>query len=209
MASNPITSWQIDGEKVEKLIDFIFLSSKITVDGNYSHEIKRHLLLERKTMTDIVLKSRDHFANKGLYSQNYGFSSSHVRMWELDHKEGWALKNSCFWTVVLERSLESPLDCKEIKPVNPKGNQPWIFIGRTDAEAPILWLPDAKSQLIGKDPDAGKDWGKKEKGVTEDKMIGWHHWLHGNEFERSQGVSEGQGSLAYWSSQGCKEWDMT
>ena len=169
----------------------------------------RHLLLERKAMTDIVLKSRDHFANKGLYSQNYGFSSSHVRMWELDHKEGWALKNSCFWTVVLERTLESPLDCKEIKPVNPKGKQPWIFIGRNDAKASILWSPDAKSQLIGKDPDAGKDWGKEEKGVTEDEMIGWHHWLHGNEFEQSQGVSEGQGSLTYCSSWGCKEWDMT
>ena len=199
MASKSITSWQIDGEKVEKVTDFIFLSSKITVDSNCSHGIKRHLLLERKAMTDIVLKSRDHFANKGLYSQDYGFSSSHVRMWELDHKEGWTLKNSCFSTVVLERTLESPLDCKEVKPVNPEGNQPWIFIGRTDAEAPILWSPGAKSQLIGKDPDAGKDWGKEEKGMIEDEMVGWPHWLHGNEFERIQGVGEGQRSLAYCS----------
>ena len=165
MASNPITSWQIDGEKVEKLIDFIFLSSKITVDGNCSHEIKRHLLLERKAMTDIVLKSRDHFANKGLYSQNYGFSSSHVRMWELGHKEGWALKNSCFWTVVLERTLESPLDCKEIKPVNAKGNQPWIFIGRTDAEAetPILWPPNVKNCFMWKNLILGKIEGKRQR----------------------------------------------
>ena len=122
-------------------------------------------------------KHRHHFANKGPSSQSYGISSSHVLMWELDHKEGWALKNWCFWTVVLEKTLESPLDCKEIKPVNLKGDQPWIFTGRTDAiaEAP----PDAKSWLIGKDPDAAKDWGQKEKEVTEDKTVGWHHWLNG------------------------------
>ena len=106
-------------------------------------------------------------------------------MWELDHKEGWVLKNGCFWTVVLEKTLESPLDCKEIKPVNPKGNQPWIFIGRTDAEAgaPIVWPPDAKSQLTRKDPDAGKDWRQEEKGTTEDEMVGWHHWLNGHELD--------------------------
>ena len=109
-------------------------------------------------------------------------------MWELDHKEGYALKNKRFWTVVLEKTLESPLDCKEIKPVNPKGNQPWIFIGRTDVEAetPILWPPDSKNWLIGKDPDAGKDWGQEEKGMTEDEMVGWHHWLDGHEFEQLQ-----------------------
>ena len=136
------------------------------------------------TNLDSILKSR------GLYSQSYGFSSSHVRMWELDHKEGWVLKNWCFQTVLLEKTLESPLDCKEIKPVNPKGNQPWIFIGRTDTEAetPILWPPDAKSQLIGKDPDAGKDWRQEEKGVTEDEMVGWHHWLKGHEFEQALGT---------------------
>ena len=108
-----------------------------------------------------------HFADKSLYSQSY----SHVWMWELDHKEGWVLKNWCFQIVVLEKTLESLLDCKKIKPVNPKGNQPWIFIGRTDAEAPILWPPDVKSSLIGKDPDAGKDWRQKEKRVAEEEMV--------------------------------------
>ena len=120
------------------------------------------------------------------------FSSSHVLMWELDHKESWAPKNWCFWTVVLEKTLESSLDCKEIKPVNPKGNQPWIFIRRTDAEAPILWLPDAKSQLIRKDPDAGKDWTEEEKGTTEDKMVGWS-------LSKLQEDGEGQRSLACFS----------
>ena len=136
------------------------------------------ILLGRKAMTnlDSIKKQRHHFANKGLYSQSYGFSSTHIQIWELDHKEGWAPKNWCFRTVVLEKTLESPLNCKEIEPVNPKGNQPWIFIGRTDAEteAPIFWPPDAKSQLIGKDPDPGKDWGQ-EKEEREDEMIGWHH----------------------------------
>ena len=124
-----------------------------------------------------IKKQRHYFAKKGMYSQNYGFSSSYVWMWELDHKEDWAPKNWCFWTVVLEKILESLLDCKEIKLVNPKGNQPWIFIERTDAEAPIIWPPDSKSLLIGKGPDEGKgkDWRPKEKGVTEDEMAGWHH----------------------------------
>ena len=121
-----------------------------------------------------IKKQRHYIANKGLSSQSYGFSSSHVWMWELGHTEGWALKNWCFWTVVLEKTLESPLDYKKIQPVHPKGNQPWIFIGRTDAEAetPISWPPDAKNQLIGKDPDAGKDWRWEEKGTTEDEMVG-------------------------------------
>ena len=114
------------------------------------------------------------------------FSSSYVWMWELDHKEGWAPENWCFWIVVLEKTLESPLDYEEFKPVNRKENQPWIFIGRTDAEAPILWPPDVKSQLIRKDPDAGKDWGQEEKGTTEEEMVGWHHWLRGHEFEQVQ-----------------------
>ena len=131
------------------------------------------------------LKQRHYFANKGPSSQGYGFSSSHVWMWELDYKESWALKNWCFWTVGLEKTLESPLDCKEIQPVHPKGNQSWIYIGRTDVEAEtlILWPPDAKNWLIWKDPDAGKDWGQEEKGTTEDMMIGWHHWLNGHGFE--------------------------
>ena len=120
-----------------------------------------------------IKKQRHHFADTGLFSQRYGFSRSHVQMWELDQKEGWAPKNWCFQTVVLEKTLESPLDSKEIKPVNPKGNQPLIFVAKTDAEAetPILWLPDVKSHLIGKDPDAGKDWGQKEKRAAEDEMV--------------------------------------
>ena len=131
--------------------------------------------------------------------------------WELDHKESWVPKNWWFWTVVLEKTLENPLDNKEIKPVNPEGNQSWIFIGRNDAEAetPILWPPDAKSWLIGKDPDAGKDWRQEEKGMTEDEMVGWHHWLDGHEFEQAPGVDDGQGSLACCSPWGCKESEMT
>ena len=136
MASGPITSWQIDGATVETVSDFIFLDSKITADGDCSHEIKRCLLLGRKVMTnlDSILKSRYYFANKGPSSQGYGFSSSHVWIWELDYKESWA-PNWCFWTMVLEKTLESPLDSKEIQPVHPKGNQSWIFNGRTDAKA--------------------------------------------------------------------------
>ena len=132
-------------------------------------------------------------------------------MWELDHKEGWVLKNWCFWTVVLKKSLESPLDCKEIKPVNPKGYQLWIFIGGTDAkaEAPILWPPDAKSWLIGKDPDAGKDWRQEKNGMAEDEMFGWYHQLEGHEFEQVLGDGEGQESLACYSPWGHNELDTT
>ena len=158
-----------------------------------------------------IKKQRYHFAHKDPSSQIYGFSSSHVWMWELNHKEGWAPNNWCFQTVVLDKTLESPLDCKEIKPVNPKGNQTWIFIGRTDAEAqtPILWPPDAKSWLIGKDPDAGKDWRQTERGMTEDEMVGWHHWPKGHEIEQALGDSEGQGGLASCSPWGHKESDTT
>ena len=141
------------------------------------------------TNFDSILKSRDkinkfklkrqrhYFVNKGLSSQSYGFSSGHVWMWELDYKESWVQKNWCFWTVMLEKTLESTLDCKEIQSVHPKGDQSWVFIGRTDVEVetPILWPPDVKSWLIRKDPDAGKDWGQEEKGTTEDEMVGWHH----------------------------------
>ena len=132
-------------------------------------------------------------------------------MWELDRKEGWALKNWCFWTVVLEKTLESSLDCKEIKPVNPKGNKSWIFIGSTDteAEAPLFCPPDAKNWLIEKDPNAGTDWRQEEKGITEDEMAGWHHWLNGHEFEQALGAGEGQGGLACCSPWGYKELDMT
>ena len=133
MASGLITSWDIERGKVEIVTGFIFLGSEITVDSDYSHKIKRHLLLGRKALPN--QKERHHFAKKGPYSQSYGFSSSHVWMWELDHKRGWALKNWYFWIVLLEKTLESPLDSKEVKLVHPKGNQPWIFIGRTDAEA--------------------------------------------------------------------------
>ena len=212
-ASGPITSWQTDGETMETVTDFIFLGSKTTVDGDCSHEIKKHLLLGRKVMInlDSILKSRHYFANKGTSSQSYGFSSSHVWMWELDYKEGWALKNSCFLTVVLRKTLESPLDSKEIQSVHPKGNRSWIFIGRSDAEAEttILWPSDVKNWLIWKDPDIGKDWRRKEKGTTEDEMAGWHHWLNGHEFEQTPGVGDGQGSLACCSPQGRKESDAT
>ena len=141
-----------------------------------------------------ILKIRDiTLLIKCLSSQSYGFSSSHVWMWELDHKEGWTPKNWYFWAVVLEKMLESPLDCKETKPVSPKGNQSWMFIGRTDAkaEASVLWPPDAKSQFIRKD-SAGKDWSREEKGMTEDEMVGWHHRLHEHEFEQALGDGEGQ-----------------
>ena len=146
-------------------------------------------------------RQRHHFAYKGLYHQSYGLCSSHIWKWELDHKESWVPENWCFRTVVLEKTLESPLDCKEIKPVNAKVNQPWMFIGRTDAAAPTFWPPDAKSPLFGKDPDAGKDWGQEGKGVIEDEMIGWHHWLNGHEFEQALGDGEGQGSLVC-----CSRW---
>ena len=128
---------------------------------------------------------RHYFTNKGPSSQSYGFSNSHVWMWELDYKESWAPKNWYFWTVVLEKTLESPLDFKEIQPVPPKGDQPWVFFGRTDveAESPILWPPDAKNWLIWKDLDAGKDWRWEEKGMAEDEMVGWHHWLIEHECE--------------------------
>ena len=154
-------------------------------------------------------KQRHYFASKVPCSQIYAFSSSHVWMSELDHKEGWALKNWYFWTVVLEKTLESPFNSKEIKPVNPKGNQPWIFIGRYDAEVLILWPPNAKSWLIGKNPDAGKDWRQEENGITEDKIVRWHHWLNQHEFEQTLGDNEGQESLECWSPWDCKVSDTT
>ena len=157
-----------------------------------------------------IKKKRYYCANKCPSSQGYDFSSSHVWMWALDYKESWALKNWCFWTVVLEKTLESPLDCKEIQLVHPKGNQSWIFIGRTHAEAetPILWPPDVKSWLIWKDSDAGKDW-RQEKGTTEDELVGWYHWLNGDEFESIPGVDDGQGGLACCDSWSHKESDTT
>ena len=181
--------------------------------GACHHESRRHLLRGRKAMTNLdnILKAAYYFANKGPSSQSYGFSISYVWMWELDYKESWAPKNWCFWTVVLEKTLQSPLDCKEIQELHPKGNQSWIFIGRTAAEAetPILWPPDAKNWLIGKDPDAGKDWRWEEKGTTENEMVGWHHWINGHEFEQALGDGEGQGSLACCRPWGHKELDTT
>ena len=161
------------------------------------------------TNLDSILKSRHYFANKGPSGQGYGFSSGHVWMWELDCEESWAPKNGCFWTVVLEKILESPLDCKEIQPVHPK-DQSWVFTGRTDAEAetPVLWPPHGKSWLIGKDPDAGREWGQEEKGTTEDEMAGWHHQLDKHESESTPGV-DGQGGLACCNSWGRKESDVT
>ena len=176
-ASGSITSWQIDGKTMETVTEFILGGSKITVDCDYSHEIERCLLLGRKAMTnlDSILKSRDYFANKGLSSQSFGFFSSHVWMWELDYKESWMLKNWCFWTVVLGKTLESPLDFREIQPVQPKGDQSWIFIGRTDAvaETPILWPPDVKNWLIEKTLMLGKIEGRRRRG--QQRM----RWLDG------------------------------
>ena len=183
VTSCPIISWQIDGETMETERHFIFLGSKITADGDCSHEVKRCLPLGRKVIDQPrqhIEKQRHYFVSKGPSSHGFGLSSGHVRMWELDNKESWAVKNWCLWTVVLEQTLESFLDCKEIQPVHPKGEQSWIFIGRIDAEAEtlILWPPDGKNWLIGKDPDAGKDWRQEEKGATEDKIVGRYYRLN-------------------------------
>ena len=158
-----------------------------------------------------IQKQRHYFANKGSSSQGYGFSSGHVWLWELDCEESWAPKNWCFWIVVLEKTLESPMDCKVIQPVHSKGGQSWMFFGRNDAKAetPVLWPPDAKGWLIGKDTDAGEDWGQEEKGMTENEIVGWHHWLNGHEFEQTPGDGEGQGHLACRSPWGRKESDTT
>ena len=167
MASGPTSSWQIDRETMETVKDVNLGGSKITADGDCSMKLKT--LAPWKKSYDQprqhIKKQRHHFANKGPSSQSYGFSNSLVWMWELDYKESWAPKKWCFWTVVLEKTLESPLDCKEIQPVNPKVNQPWIFIRRTDAEAEtaILWPPDAKNWLTRKDPDAWKDWRREDR----------------------------------------------
>ena len=166
--------------------DFILGGSKITANGDCSHGIKKTLTPWKESYDQPrqhIKKQRHYFVNKGPSRQGYGFSSSHVQMWELDYKESWGLKNWCLWAVVLEKTLESPLDSKESQPIHPKGDQSWVFFGRTDVEAEtqILWPPDANSWLTGKDPDAEKDWGQEEKGTSEDEMVGWHHWLNGHE----------------------------
>ena len=169
-------------------------------------------------LDSIFKKQRYYFANKGPSSQGYGFSSGHVWIWELEYKESWVPKNWCFWTVVLEKILESPLDCKEIQPVYPKGDPSWVFIRKTDAKAEtqILWPHHARSWLIGKDSDAGRDWEQEEKGTRmrwggwgEDEVAGWHHWLNGRESVWTPGVGDGQGGLAYCDSWGRKELDTT
>ena len=186
MEPGPITSCQIDGETMETMADFILGGPKITADSDCSNEIKRRLLLGRKVMTnlDSIFKSRDiTLPTKVRLVKVMVFP---VVMYGCeDYKESWAPKNWCFWTVVLKKTLESPFHCKEIQSVYPKGNQSWIFIGRTDAKAetPIFWPPDVKNWLIWKDPDAGKDWRREKKGSTEDEMVGWYHWLDGHEFE--------------------------
>ena len=188
------------------MTDIHFLGSKITVDGDCSHEI-RWLLPGRKAMTNLysVLESKDiTLPTKFRIVKAMVFFSSHVQMWEFDHKAGRAPKNWYFQAVVLEKTPESPLNSKEIKSVNLKGNQHWIFIGRPDAEAPILWPPDVKSQLIGKDPDAVTKWRQMEKKATEDEIVGWHHQFNGHELGQIPAYVERQGGLACYSPWGCK-----
>ena len=213
MTSGPITSWEIDGETVETVSDFILGGSKITADGDCSYEIKRRLLLGRKVMTnlDSIFKSRDITLPTKIHLVKAMVFPVVMYGCELGCEESWAPKNWCFWTVVLGKILESPLNCKEIQPVHPKGNQPWDFFGRTDAKAetPVLWPPHAKSWLIGKYCDAGRDWRQEEKGTTKDEMAGWHHRLDGHEFGWTPGVGDGQGGLACCDSWGHKESDTT
>ena len=213
-ASSPITSQQIDGETMETMTDFIFLGSKITADGDCSHEIERRLPLGRKVMTnlhsilksgDITLPTKVHIVNSMVFPVvMYGCES-----WNIKKADCQKIYTFELW--LLKKTLESPLDCKEIQPVHPRRNQSWIFIGRTDAEAetPILWLPAVKNWLIRKDLNAGKDWRQEEKGMAEDEMVIWHHWLNGHEFEQTLGVGDGQGGLVCWDSWGRKESDTT
>ena len=195
--------WGNSGNSVRLFLE----GSKIIADGDCRHEIKRRLLLGRKVMInlDSILKSRDITLPTKVYL------ALTRRMWELDCEEGWAPKNWCFWTGVLEKTLESPLDCKEIQPVHSEGDQPWVFFGRNDAKAetPVLWPRHVKSWLTGKDSDAGRDWGQEEKGMTEDEIAGWHHWLDGCESERTPGLGDGQEGLACCNSWGLKELDTT
>ena len=183
------------------LWEFVRTPEMVTSVAQKNYNVKDMYSLE---------KQRHYFANKGPSIQGYGFPSGHVWMWELDCEETWALKNWCFWTVVLEKSLESPLDCKEMQPVHSE-DQPWDFFGRNGAKAetPVLWPLHTKIWLIGKESNAGRDWGQEEKGTTEDEMAGWHHWLNGRESEWTPGVGDGQGSLACCDSWARKESDTT
>ena len=197
---------------MKRVTDFVLEGSKITADGDCSHEIKRHVLLGRKLLTnlDSILKSRDiTLPKKVCLVKAMVCSSGHVWMWELDYKESWAVKNWCFWTVMSEKTLESPLDCKEIQPVHPQGNQSRMFIGRTDAKAetPILWPADVKNWLIGEDPDAVRDWG--QKGTTEDEMVGCVINSMDMSLSKLRDLGDGQGSLACCSPWGHKELDLT
>ena len=213
MVSDPITSWEIDGETVETVSDFNFLGSKITANGDCSHEIRRRLLLGRKVMTnlDSIFKSRDitlptkvHLVKAMVFPVViYGCES-----WTVKKAECWRIDAFELWCW---RRLLSPLDCKEIQPVHSEGDQPWDFFGRNDAKAetPVLWPPHARSWLIGKYSDAGRDWGKEEKGTTEDDRAGWHHWLDERESEWTPGVGDGQGGVACCDSWGRKESDRT
>ena len=187
MASDPITLWQRDVEKVENSDRLYFLGLQSHCGWWHHHKIKRRLLLGRKAVMNLnsILKNRDiTFVNKCPSSQGYVFSSGHVWMWELDCEESWVPKNWCFWTVVLKKTLESPLDCKKTQPIHPKGDQFWVFFGRTDVEAetPILWPPEAKGWLIWQDPDTENDWRHEEKGTIGDEMVRWHQRLNGHEF---------------------------
>ena len=215
IAASPITSWQIDGETMETVRDFLFRVTKVTADQvTAAMKIKRCLLLRRKVMTklDSILKSRDiTLPTKVCLVKAMVFPVIMYGCESWTYEENWAPKNWCFWTVVLEKTPESPLDCKEIQPVHPKGNQSWIFIGRAHAEAetPILRPPDVKNWCTGEDPDAGKDWEQEEKGTTEDEVVGWHHWLNGYEFQQAPGAGDGQGGLTCCSSQGRRKSDTT
>ena len=212
MATGPITSWQIDGEKVETDISFS-CAPKLLQMVPAATKLKDACSLEEKwEWTLLCIKKQSiTLLTKVWTIKATVFPVVKYGLWQLDHREGWAPKNWCFQTVVLENTFESSSDSKEIKPVNPKGNQPWIFIGRTDAEAkaPILWPPDVKSWLTGKDPDSGKDWRQEEKGITEDEMVGWHQLRDRHEFKQTLGDGEGQGSLVCYSPWGHKKLDTT
>ena len=185
MASGPLASWQIDGETMKHWETLFWGATKSLCVQSWNLKMFLSWKKSYDKSRQRIKKQRDHLADKGPDSQSYGFSSSHAWMWELDHKEDWVLKSWCFQTVVLEKTLESPFNCKEIQPVHPKGNQSWIFIGTTDAEAeaPMLCPLDVKRWFIRKYPEAGKDWRQEENGMTEDKTVGWHHRLNGHEFE--------------------------